>query len=272
MATLTDTAEWTDNEVLQLDANDEIEGAGVGASYGGIGRDNQPHQQLANRTLWLKERLGFTNRQVFTASGIWVVPAGITQVFVQLVGGGGGGAPCTRSIPGGGGGAGGYWEGIISGLTPGQTIEVVVGGGGSGLAAGVTGQAGTGGTSRFGSYASASGGSGGSNVTGAWSGGAPGVGSPSGWQGGWGEDATVLQQGSVYTSVKAGNGGSSYFGGGGHGGSTPLIGVFGDGTAPGSGGGGNYLQGATSSSPQSSQNRGGNGAPGLVIVWWQATA
>jgi hypothetical protein len=271
MATLTDSPEWTDNEVILLEASDEIEGAGTGASYGGIGRDNQPHQQLANRTAWLKENLGFSNQQIFTVSGSFVVPDDITEVYVQIVGGGGGGAPCSRSIPGGGGGAGGYWEGLITGLTPGQTIAVSVGAGGHGLAAGLTGQAGQGGTSSFGTYASATGGQGGGNVVGAWSGGSPGAGSPSGFAGGWGEDATVLAQSGVYTSLKAGNGGASYFGGGGHGGSLQTPGAYGDGTAPGSGGGGTYLEGATSSQPQSGNNRGGNGAPGLVIVWWRAS-
>jgi len=56
MATLTDAAEFTSNEVYEIQATDIVEGAASGASFGGIGISNQPHQQLANRTALLKQR------------------------------------------------------------------------------------------------------------------------------------------------------------------------------------------------------------------------
>jgi hypothetical protein len=52
-ATLTDTPEFTANEIYEMQATDPVEGAAIGASFGGIGIDNQPHQQLANRTALL---------------------------------------------------------------------------------------------------------------------------------------------------------------------------------------------------------------------------
>ncbi|MCL5044022.1 MAG: hypothetical protein M1336_01895 [Deltaproteobacteria bacterium] len=56
MPTLTDQAEFTSNEIYEIQQTDAEEGAGVGASYSGIGLSNWPHQQLANRTAFLKQR------------------------------------------------------------------------------------------------------------------------------------------------------------------------------------------------------------------------
>ncbi|HEY6394290.1 MAG TPA: hypothetical protein VIX12_02660 [Candidatus Binataceae bacterium] len=56
MATLIDNGEFTANEIYQIQATDPVEGAAAGASFGGTGISNQPHQQLANRTAFLKGR------------------------------------------------------------------------------------------------------------------------------------------------------------------------------------------------------------------------
>jgi hypothetical protein len=56
MATLIDNAGYTSNEIYQIDATDWVEGAASGASFNGVGISNQPHQQLANRTSYLKQR------------------------------------------------------------------------------------------------------------------------------------------------------------------------------------------------------------------------
>lgn len=56
MATLIDTPSFTSNEVYEIQATDAVEGAALGASFDGIGLSNQPHQQLANRTSFLKQR------------------------------------------------------------------------------------------------------------------------------------------------------------------------------------------------------------------------
>lgn len=56
MATLLDAPEFTANEVYAIQQTDPVEGAAVSASFGGIGVSNQPHQQLANRSAFLKQR------------------------------------------------------------------------------------------------------------------------------------------------------------------------------------------------------------------------
>jgi len=56
MATLIDSPEFTTNEIYEIQATDSVEGAASGASFGGLGLSNQPHQQLANRTAYLYGR------------------------------------------------------------------------------------------------------------------------------------------------------------------------------------------------------------------------
>jgi hypothetical protein len=56
MTTLIDNAEFVANEVYEIQQTDPVEGAAVGASSGGIGVSNLPHQQLANRTALVKQR------------------------------------------------------------------------------------------------------------------------------------------------------------------------------------------------------------------------
>jgi len=105
--------------------------------------------------------------QIFSSSGTFTVPAGITAVKVTVVGAGGnGGASGTGAFgAGGGGGGGGAAIKYVTGLTPSGTVAVTVGTPGSG-------------TSSFGAFASATGGAvgavGGSGTFGA--GGAGGAG------------------------------------------------------------------------------------------------
>src|SRR5262249_14975625 len=40
---------WTDGDVYQIPQTDQQEGAGTGASFSGLGVDNQPHQVLLNK-------------------------------------------------------------------------------------------------------------------------------------------------------------------------------------------------------------------------------
>jgi hypothetical protein len=56
MATLIDNAQFTANEIYEIQQTDPVEGAATDANFGGIGVSNQPHQQLANRTALLKRR------------------------------------------------------------------------------------------------------------------------------------------------------------------------------------------------------------------------
>lgn len=69
---------------------------------------------------------------VYTSAGesIFMVPAGVTQIFIKAWGGGGG-TGATQSLVVGGTGAGGsFAEGYLS-VTPGQVLTIYVGGGGS---------------------------------------------------------------------------------------------------------------------------------------------
>lgn len=76
MSTLIDSAAYSANEVYAIQQTDSVEGVGVGASFGGIGVSNQPHQQLANRTAFLKAQQD-TN----------VANIGILQAFTALFSG-----------------------------------------------------------------------------------------------------------------------------------------------------------------------------------------
>ena len=66
---------------------------------------------------------------VFTSSGSWVVPTGVTSISVAMVGGGGGGRYGTTNQRGGGGGSLSYRNNFT--VTPGETLTVTVGGGGA---------------------------------------------------------------------------------------------------------------------------------------------
>ena len=104
---------------------------------------------------------GGARAELFTTTGTstFTVPAGVTAVKVTVVaGGGGGGGPSALGRAGGGGGGGGTASEWVTGLTPGGTVTVTVGAGGT-VSAGATG--GTGGTSSFGAFCSATGGAGG---------------------------------------------------------------------------------------------------------------
>lgn len=101
--------------------------------------------------------------QIFTASGNFTVPTGVTQVEVVVIGGGGGGGASNNSTAGGtqlgncgaGGGGGGYAYKRISGLSSGGVVAVTVGAGGTAAA---NSAGGAGGSSSFGAHCSATGG------------------------------------------------------------------------------------------------------------------
>ena len=82
---------------------------------------------------------GFSGMQVFTTSGTFVVPANVSNILVEMIGGGAGGGGefvcstglggfCT-SYGGGGGGGGGYSKAVVA-VTAGATYSVNVGTGG----------------------------------------------------------------------------------------------------------------------------------------------
>ncbi|OYV27509.1 MAG: hypothetical protein B7W98_01630, partial [Parcubacteria group bacterium 20-58-5] len=99
---------------------------------------------------------------VFTSSGSWTPPAGITTALVTVVAGGGGGGGGSASYgcgSGGGSGAAVYRQSVS--VTPGTPETVTVGAAGTKGAAGAAGTAG--GSSSFGALATAAGGGGGAS-------------------------------------------------------------------------------------------------------------
>lgn len=196
------------------------------------------------------------HQQTFTGSGTFTIPSGISQVKVTVVAGGGaGGGGTAAATPGDGGGSGGTGIKYLSGLTPGNTLTVTVGNGGTG----VSGLAGNNGASSSVSSGTqtittitTNGGSGGVLASqGPGAGGAAGTGGDfnfGGTAGGVGTPANTT----------SGAGGPSIFSGGG----TQVVGnnTGGAGSAPGAGGaGGGGTAGNTT---------GGAGANGVVIFEW----
>lgn len=197
-------------------------------------------------------RPGFSKIQVYLGSGTFVVPNGVSTVRVEVVGGGGS-AGYHTTMPGAGGGAGGRAVGIVSGLTPGQSVAVTVGAGGAAVESQAVGLNGS--TSSFGAYMSATGGGGGgggSAVQFAMAGGdgGAGYGGQINYGGSCGSDSIAI-------ACRGGDGGGP---GSGRGASGPQVGL--SATAFGGGGGG----GGTSTGSSPIGYSGGAGGPGIVIV------
>lgn len=227
--------------------------------------------------------------QVFTSSGTFTVPSGVTNVKVTVIGGGGGGGSSggTQFRIGAGGGCGGFGIAYVSGLTAGQTVSVTVGAGG--------GSASSGGTSSFGAFISCTGGgAGASGISGQSGGGTNGTATgasytttsaqyangandssvsipfDSGLARGGGGNA-VMGSPRYFTSVTYNScnaryyantmpwGSDGYYGQGGIGAASDQNG--GNGTGYGSGGGGGFFA-------YTSQKSGGSGSSGIVIVEW----
>lgn len=160
---------------------------------------------------------GFTRQSLITTpgTGTWTVPANVTKIQIEVVGGGANGT--TNSTGGGpGGGSGGYAKKIIL-VSPGQTFSYQVGAGGGSptatwfsSAAYLYGNAGsgvTGGTSGGGDV-NIQGGSGGygSNVNGGP--GAMGGGNPYGFGGGGGSGGGGTGRDGTGYGAGGGGGGS----------------------------------------------------------------
>ncbi len=176
----------------------------------------------------------------------FTVPNGVYRIKCRVIGGGGGAGGSASAKSGGGGGAGGYAEGWID-VTPGQTITITVGIGGSGGTAGNFGV--SGGLSSIGSYMSASGGAygdAGGGGTGAGGFGGTGTGGSVNSVGSDGSDGTTTG------AVGAGAGGGSALGG-----STRSGGSGRNSLSIGGGGSASYTTTAQS---------GGNGHAGAVIL------
>lgn len=191
--------------------------------------------------------------QSFTNGGNFNVPAGVTQVEVEIWGAGAGSYSSVPGLASGGGSGGGYAKKLVTSLVPGQSIAVAVGSGG---VAGTTGgtAAGAGGTSSFGQLVSATGGS--LNFLATPS--APGNGATPPGVGVGGDVNFTGSAGQAGISNQGGMGGASPIGGTQNSGSTGNAGIFPGGGAAGAG------TGATGNIGFN----GGAGSGGLVVVRW----
>ena len=173
------------------------------------------------------------NIQVFTSSGTWTKPVGVSNVYVKVIGAGGNGAHGGSTQAGAGGGGGGYSEGIIA-VSGNVTVTI---GSTNSFAGNTTIQATSGG------YGSSS----------------------AGGTGGTGSNGTINLTGSngggggSLNSLSGGNGGGTPMGNGGGGGSAGVSGA--NGGSYGGGGGGGYSSNLGGGS-------GGTGDPGAVIVYY----
>ncbi len=206
----------------------------------------------------ISDESGLASQQVFTSSGTWTKPTGITTVKVIVTGGGGGGGSEGNSHgdESGPGGAGATAIEVID-VSSVSSVTVTVGAAGAG-SSGQPSSGGTGGTSSFGSYCSATGGEGGvQGDSGDTSGGSGGTatGGDINLNGGDGSNGFTNGTDFTYDANRA-IGGSSYWGGGGRG-STNKNKAPRTGRAYGSGGGG--------TTPRYGTN-GMAGAAGIVVV------
>ena len=105
--------------------------------------------------------------QIFTSSGNFIVPEGVTSLLIEIIGAGGGGARySSNTADGGAGGSGAYGKTIVA-VTPGQIIPVTIGAGGlrySGTSSS-GGNGFSGGNTSFGTFVTATGGFGGQNTS-----------------------------------------------------------------------------------------------------------
>lgn len=91
------------------------------------------------------------NYALFTSSGTWTCPAGVTRVYATVVGGGGGATNFTTF-----GGQGGIGTGYYA-VVPGTNYTITIGQGGTGVSGSLGG---SGGTSSFSTFLSCTGGTG----------------------------------------------------------------------------------------------------------------
>lgn len=188
-----------------LTANNVILGNGTSAPLF-VAPSTTGNVLTSNGTTWTSAAPSSTfigsQGQVFTSSGTFTVPTGVTAVKVTVVGGGGNGGNNTsaNATACGGGGGGGVAVRYVTGLTPGGTQTVTVGG--------------VAGTSSFGAFASATGGASvGANTA---AGGAGGTGSSgtyniAGGTGGTGNGAFNVNGSGAGAGAGGSNGESGFF-------------------------------------------------------------
>ena len=200
-------------------------------------------------------RPGFASGvQSFTTSGNFVVPAGVTQVEVEVWGAGSGSFASSTTSPSGGAAGGGYARKRVNGLIPGQIIAVTVGGGGS--AGSGSAPPGPGGSTSFAGYVSATGG--GLNPIATIA--SPGLGASVTGIGIGGDMNASGSTGGNGSGNAGGVGGGCAMGGG----STSVATSYAvTGQSPGGG-----ASGAGTTSSGTTPQAGASGAAGLAVVRW----
>jgi hypothetical protein len=128
-------------DIIAASASDTVARLAVGANDTVLTADSS----TATGLKWAAVAGGYSTYEVFTSSGTWTVPTGITKCAYYVVGGGdgGGGGAAKVSAPalpadGGTGGNGsklGYDPFYT--VVPGETLTVTIGGGGAGGAANI---------------------------------------------------------------------------------------------------------------------------------------
>jgi hypothetical protein len=180
----------------------------------------------------------------------YTVPAGISSITIKAWGAGGGGGGGGSSGSGGDGGGGGYGESTVN-VSPGQSVNIIVGyggGGGTGASPSASGGGGGGYTrvtvngSTVLTVGSGAGGGGGDNSS-----------STSGGQGGAGGGATG-QNGGASSNANGGTAGSTSGGGGGSGGTNGA-----NGSSLSGGGGANGNSASTGGASNGGSIGGGGG-------------
>lgn len=217
--------------------------------------------------------------QVFTSNGTFTIPSGITTLKITVQGGGGGGGnvstPNNTTALGMGsqGGGGGCATSFLTGLTPGATLAVTVGGGGASAAAGGASSVASG-TQTITTITGSGGGAGvginSDSVNYRLAGGAGGAASNgtfniAGQTGG--DSGKSIASGACFSavSVNTTGGGDSFMGKGGAPYAYSSTGVNATGrAATGYGGGGGGACGGTANT----NNAGGAGSAGIVIFEW----
>mgnify|MGYP003644072146 CR=1 FL=1 len=238
--------------------------------------------------------------EIFNASGTFSVPSGVSSVQALVVAGGGGGGGIrpggANGYFNGGGGAGGLVFHSTYPVTPGGTVSVTVGNGGSGPG-GPQAQGGDGQNSVFGTITANGGGGGGATGQAGRTGGSGGGGggdqaagsaasanqSPSGGGQGYGNSGGDGATGGAGAGAGGGAGGSGGNAGAANGGAgkaytiadgTTPVGYAGGGTggdhgsATSTAGGGDRSCGAANRGGGAGGSKDANGGKGVVIVRW----
>jgi hypothetical protein len=236
------------DEKSKVSSNDTTAGYLNGKLVAGSGITFTENSDGSDETLSIASKI---NNTTFTATGSFTASAGMTKVFLSMVGGGGGGGGSESSNGAEGGGGGGYVLNYPYTVASGSVYNVTIGGAGGGGAQGYAGSAGGDTAFGTGTVITVKGGKGGAIP------GEPQAGYGGGKPDFHGTGVFYIKgvDGSIGSGASAGGGGGSPFGlGGADALVTSTAGFSASGYGAG-GGGGNTAAG-------------GKGSAGFILVQW----